>query len=138
MKRYYAVFDTNVIVSALLSKNLQSPTVVLLDHIIDRTIIPVYNEEIIEEYKEVLNREKFGFDVKRIESALNAIRAGLCVRRTATGWDFPDEDDAVFYEVAMTVDEAYLVTGNTKHFPRVRKVVTPAEMLMIIDEEKMK
>ena len=124
--------DTNVIVSALLTKNQQSPTVALLDLIVDRTIIPVYNDEILDEYREVLSRTKFHFNAERIDKALEAIRAGVCVGRTSIEWDFPDEDDAVFYEVAMSVDDAYLVTGNIRLFPRVSKVVTPAEMLKII------
>lgn len=132
MKRYYAVIDTNVIVSALLSRNQQSPTVALLDLVVGKTIVPVYNEEILDEYSDVLSRAKFHFDKERIAVALNAIRAGLCVDRTPVAWEFPDADDAVFYEVAMSVDDAYLVTGNTRHFPPVSKVVTPAEMLKII------
>ena len=36
-----------------------------------------------------------------------------------------DPKDVVFYEVAMSKDDSYLVTGNTKHFPAVRRVVTP-------------
>jgi predicted nucleic acid-binding protein len=38
---------------------------------------------------------------------------------------FIDPKDVVFYEVAMSKDNSYLVTGNTKHFPAVRRVVTP-------------
>ncbi|MBO7464581.1 MAG: putative toxin-antitoxin system toxin component, PIN family [Bacteroidales bacterium] len=132
MKRYYAVIDTNVVVSALLSKNIQSPTVVLLNLIVDGKIIPVYNEEILDEYRDVLIRKKFQFDAEKIEAALNAIRAGVCVERTVSDWHFPDEDDAVFYEVAMSVEDAYLVTGNIRHFPKVSKVVTPAEMIKIV------
>ena len=132
MKHYYAVIDTNVIVSALLSRNRQSPTVALLDLILAKIIIPVYDEEILDEYRDVLSRDKFHFDAERIAKALNAIRAGLCVDRTLVDWEFPDKDDAVFFEVAMSVDDAYLVTGNTRHFPQASKVVTPAEMLKII------
>lgn len=135
MKRYYAVFDTNVLVSALLSRNTASPTVALLDRILDRTIVPIYNEEILNEYSEVLHRAKFSFATARIEAVLAAIRSGIAADRTPAEWHFPDEDDIVFYEVALTVDEAYLVTGNTRHFPPVSKVVTPAEMLRIIDRE---
>ena len=45
-------------------------------------------------------------------------------------------DTNVFYEVALSVDDSYLVTGNTKHFPKKPFVVTPAEMLQIIHETK--
>lgn len=36
-------------------------------------------------------------------------------------------------EVAMSKDNSYLVTGNTKQFPAVRRVVTPNEMLEILN-----
>lgn len=45
----------------------------------------------------------------------------------------PDESDRVFYEVALSKDDAYLVTGNQKHFPKSPIVVTPAEMLDILN-----
>lgn len=83
MKRYYAVIDTNVIVSALLTRNQQSPPVALLDLVVKKRIIPVYNEEILDEYREVLSRTKFHFNEDRIVAALNAIRVGLCVDRTS-------------------------------------------------------
>jgi hypothetical protein len=41
----------------------------------------------------------------------------------------------VFYEVALSKDDAYLVTGNTKHFPKKPIVVTPAQMLEILRTE---
>ena len=135
MKQYYAVFDTNVLVSALLSSNTSSPTVALLDHILDRTIVPIYNEEILNEYYEVMRRAKFSFATDRIEAVLAAIRSGIAADRTPAEWNFPDEEDIVFYEVALSVDEAYLITGNIRHFPPVSKVVTPAEMLRIINQK---
>ena len=35
-------------------------------------------------------------------------------------------------ETATVKEDAYLVTGNTKHFPKSPIVVTPAEMVQII------
>lgn len=132
MKHYYAVFDTNVLVSALLSHNSESPTVAVVDLILDKVIIPLYNEEILCEYNEVLGRAKFAFSQARIDAVLAAIQSGIATDRTPAGWSFPDEDDIVFYEVALSIDEAYLITGNIRHFPPVSKVVTPAEMLQIV------
>lgn len=43
-----------------------------------------------------------------------------------------DPKDVVFYEVAMFRGDSYLVTGNIKHFPAVKKVVTPNELLDIL------
>ena len=46
MTKYYAVFDTNVIVSALLTSHPDSPTATLLNMVMDGVITPVFNEEI--------------------------------------------------------------------------------------------
>ena len=46
------------------------------------------------------------------------------------------ENDVVFYEVALSKDDSYLVTGNVKHFPKVNFVVTPAEIIEIIEKNK--
>ena len=49
----------------------------------------------------------------------------------------PDPKDVVFYAVLMEKrkeEEAYLVTGNLKHFPARTYIVTPKEMLDIIQQ----
>lgn len=52
----------------------------------------------------------------------------------------PDPKDIVFYEVVMEGkkehSESYLVTGNIKHFPVKPYVVTPKEMLEIIQSKR--
>lgn len=47
-----------------------------------------------------------------------------------------DMDDLVFYEIAMEKrdDGAYLVTGNQKHYPVRDFIVTPAEMMEILNK----
>ena len=59
--KIYTVIDTNVIISALLSRHPDAATVKILDNLFDRTIIPIYNDEILEEYGSVLRRPKFNF-----------------------------------------------------------------------------
>ena len=49
--------------------------------------------------------------------------------------DMPDEDDRVFYEVALSEEDSFLVTGNLKHFPKVPKVVTAAQMIEILEQD---
>ena len=51
--KIYAIIDTNVIISALLSRNHDSATVRILEYLYDRSIVPVYNDEILEEYSAV-------------------------------------------------------------------------------------
>ena len=136
MSTVYAVFDTNVLISALLSKREDSPTVLLLNHVLDGRIVLVYNEEIVSEYQEVLHRDKFGFSAERIKTVLEVVRTGLCLGRTPSNEIFPDQDDAVFYEVALSKEGTFLVTGNFRHFPKSPIVVTPAEMISILEEKK--
>ena len=133
--KIYAIIDTNVIISALLSRHADSATVKILDHLFDRTLIPVYNDEILNEYSTVLRRAKFNFPDQMINAILDAIKqSGISSERIASDENLPDPKDIVFYEITLSVDGAYLVTGNTKHFPKKPFVVTPAEMLQIIQE----
>ena len=137
MIKIYAVIDTNVLVSALLSRFKDTCTVQLLQLLILGEITPIYNDEIFEEYQTVLTRSKFGFPDTLIDETLDVIRRyGINSSRTEASEQLPDPKDVVFYEVALSVEDSFLVTGNTKHFPRKPFVVTPAEMLRIIHEMK--
>ena len=132
----YAVIDTNVLVSAIITSNLQSPTLRVMEAMLAKKIIPLYDDEIICEYSEVLHRPKFGFDDIVINSYLEAIlREGISAQRVTSSNFFPDPKDIVFYEVALSKEEAYLVTGNKKHFPNSPIVVSPAEMMDILQRE---
>ena len=81
-KQYFAVFDTNVLVSALMSARQDSPTVRLLDYVIDDRIVLLYNGEILSEYDDVLHRDKFHFSEERIQAVLDLVKTGLCLDPT--------------------------------------------------------
>jgi len=95
----------------------------------------LFCDEILNEYHKVLSSNKFPFTDEFIDKALDAFtNNGLNVSRIQVdGFEFPDPKDIVFFEVSMAVNESYLVTGNIKHFPQISKVVTPAEMVAILD-----
>ena len=133
--KIFAVIDTNVIVSALLSSNLESNPVKVFRAIVQERIVPLYNDGILEEYRCVLSRPKFHLDRSLIETVIKAIVTdGLNIDRTpAADIDFPDPKDIVFYEVALSVEDSYLVTGNIRHFPVKPFIVTPAEMIRILE-----
>lgn len=99
-------------------------------------IVPLYNDEILEEYKSVLSRPKFHLNHSLIETVIKAIITdGLNIDRTPTAdIEFPDPKDLVFYEVALSVEDSYLITGNIRHFPVKPFVVTPAEMVRILED----
>ncbi|MBR4917608.1 MAG: putative toxin-antitoxin system toxin component, PIN family [Bacteroidales bacterium] len=131
--KHYAVFDTNVLVSAMITNNSESPTVKVMEKVAEGHIIPIYNYEIITEYNAVLHRSKFNLREHDIANMIEMIlECGIPLPRTAATEEFIDTDDTVFYVVALSKEGSYLVTGNIKHFPKVPIVVTPAEMLNIV------
>lgn len=132
----YAVIDTNVLVSALLSSKDDTATVQVLEKVISGEIIPVYSNVITKEYREVLSRKKFGFSNEMIEYLLSAVeKYGILVEPSPSGITLPDMKDVPFYEVVLEKrDEgAYLVTGNIKHFSKEPYIVTPRELLDIVN-----
>lgn len=132
----YAVIDTNVLVSALLSSHADTATVQLVGRLIAGQVVPVYSAEIMKEYQEVLSRKKFNFEPNMIKYILLAIeKYGVFVEPSATGVFLQDMKDLPFYEVVMEKrnDDAYLVTGNLKHFPTEPFIVTARQMIDILD-----
>ena len=119
----------------MLTKNKKAATARLIDALIDEKFCPVYNSDIIDEYSEVLGREEFGFDKEVVEELIEIVRSnGVYANRTPFDEPVIDPKDVAFYEVALTKKGAYLVTGNLKHFPQKPIVVTPAEMIKILEE----
>lgn len=60
---------------------------------------------------------------------------GILTERTTFGDWFVDEDDRGFYEVALSEEDSFLVTGILKHYPIDPRVVTPAQMLEILEKD---
>ena len=137
--RYYAVIDTNVLVSALFS--FASVPSRIVREAMGGVITPLYSSEILAEYEGVLHRTKFPFEEDDIEVLLSGIREyGVKVDVGQMNFEVRDPDDVVFYAVVMEKrkdEDAYLVTGNTKHFPTEPYVVTPREMLDIIESARL-
>ena len=134
MKKVVAVIDTNVLVSALLAKNRNSAPLQVLRHVVEKNIVPLYNGEILSEYNEVLRRKKFSFPEESVQILVSAIEEyGIESGRTEIKSALlPDPKDVVFYEVAMSQEGSFLVTGNLKHFPKTPIVVSPRELLDIL------
>ena len=85
----YAVIDTNIFVSALIST--------IIEHVKENGI----------------DSSRFPYD-----------------------GEMPDEDDRVFYEVCLSKEDSFLLTGNLKHFPQKPQVITAAEMMEILDQPR--
>lgn len=139
MARKYVVIDTNVLVSALITRNENSPTVQILRFLANGNIVPVYSEDIVKEYNEVLRRAKFKLSESLIINLLKDIMDnGLKITELAEVTEtMPDPKDIVFYAVTLSAQDkdAFLVTGNGKHFPEKPFAVTPSELVEILKQE---
>ena len=121
------VIDTNILVSALWSRNGAPARVVSM--VLTGDIVPCYDYRILCEYREVLQRPKFGFSKSEINSLLDWFEAcGRSVLAEPLEDVFVDEADKKFYEVAKFCG-AVLVTGNLKHFPEDPLVMSVADFL---------
>lgn len=122
----YAVIDTNVIVSAYITKNLTAATSRVWAAVLQGRIIPVYSDEMIDEYTEVLHCKKFGIPEHLIKWAIDRVLMnGIHGERVPSNEQFPDPKDVVFYEVALSKEA------------KIPIVVTPAEMIAILEQKNV-
>lgn len=135
----YAVIDTNVLVSALLSSHDDAATVQVIGKLFSGEVIPLFSNEILKEYNEVLRRKKFKFSETIVATLVETIeKYGEMVEPALSGEILPDMKDLPFYEVVLEKQEkaAYLVTGNMRHFPEKVFVVTAKEFLDILNQKR--
>ena len=132
--KYYAVIENNFLFSDMLKWDSVPGNI--MEFTFGGIIIPIVNDDIIEEYTTVLSRPKFHLTQDIIDDVINTIKnCGIYVNGETIDIDLPDPKDRVFYEVVMEErkdENAYLVTGNIKHFPIKPFIVTPRQMLDII------
>lgn len=126
---FFAVIDTNVIVSALISKNIDSNPGKVFRAIVQERIVPLYNDEILAEYRCVLSRPKFHLAPALIETVLKAIIVdGLNLDGVpAIGIDFPDPKDIVFYEIAISKEKHILL-------PAISNIFRPGLLLLLLQK----
>ncbi|MBQ9206296.1 MAG: putative toxin-antitoxin system toxin component, PIN family [Treponema sp.] len=123
------VVDTNILVSALWSKNGAPAQIVA--KVLQGELIPCYDWRIMDEYRAVLQRPKFKFRPDEINSLLDWFKAiGKSVIVPEIKIDFTDEADKKFYEVAKFCN-AKLITGNLKHFPEENFIMSVQDFLSL-------
>lgn len=136
MDKLNIIYDTNVIVSSLLSGNEDSATVKVLDYFYESKVNLIYSNEIMEEYIDVLNRNKFSFNKNKIKELLDIIKdKGININPEKIE-EYPlDIKDKPFYELVIDkkMNNKKLVTGNVKHFPRIEEIITPNELVALIE-----
>lgn len=122
------VIDTNVIISGLL--NPSGVPAKIINLILNEELTLLYDNRILNEYENVLNRKKFRFEREIIGSLLDFIKnEGLFIAANPISKHFTDESDKMFLEVASSGNAEYLITGNSAHFPKDKFVLTPREFI---------
>ena len=128
------VLDTNIIVSAALSSEGNPAKIIKLVAVNDSMQIH-YSRAILDEYKKVLSYERLNLSDEKQTRAVNLIKKnGVCVQPEISDIPLPDESDRIFYDTAKAVN-AYLVTGNLKHYPEESQIVTPARFVEIFGKQ---
>ena len=124
----HLVLDTNVLVSSLLSRRASPPSEIV-SLVLNEFIKLCYDDRILEEYKNVLQRPHFKFDPLLVKDVLATIEfAGFDVVPERLPAVTSDPDDQAFYEVSKLC-VCPLVTGNKKDFPNEPHIMTPSEYL---------
>jgi len=127
------VLDTNVLVSGLHNPNGAPGRII--DLILGARIQVLYDDRILAEYLDVLARPKLAIEPSLAQAVVGYMRlSGERVLALTLDKDtLPDPDDLPFAEVAITGNADMLVTGNMKHFSRLKErdvtVLSPAQCL---------
>jgi len=133
-----AVIDTNVLVSAMISS--AGNEALLLMAINQGLVTPYFSPEILNEYRDVLLRPRFGFPAKEVDALLDMLRRrGNLLDQVPVTHASPDPDDDKFIACALAGEADFLVTGNKRHFPQTlpagASIVNAAELLEVITLE---
>jgi putative PIN family toxin of toxin-antitoxin system len=130
--------DTNVLVSAFISKNGQ--LVKILDTILTFPEIKlILSDSILEEFREVISRqevrERFDYSVNEIESFVQAIRDVSAIVEIKSNFSVVKEDpkDDIILNTAYGGKVDYIVSGDF-HLQKLKKfkgikIVSPRQMM---------
>jgi putative PIN family toxin of toxin-antitoxin system len=129
------VLDTNVLVSAVI--NPHGAPGAILSLVLSGAVIPLFDDRILDEYRDVLARPKLRISRTEAEFIVDYIESeGVLLNALPLSADLLDPDDLPFIEVAISATADALVTGNTRHFvgtplEGMVPVLTPAEFLSL-------
>jgi len=129
MNPFRVVLDTNILVSALMSPSGNPAKIYKM--FFSGALVLVYSESILTEYNDVLYRPYLRVSAEDANMVIRAVwLRGEYVEPVPSAFPMADEDDRIFYDAARNV-AAYLVTGNTRHYPKETFILTPTEFLKL-------
>ena len=122
------ILDTNIIISSAKSTKGNSAKIVNLIYD-DEDIQFYYSDDIFAEYKKVLAYERLKISAETQKEILEIIKEfGILIEPKVSDIPLPDESDRIFYDAAKSVN-AYLITGNLKHYPEEPHIMSPAQFV---------
>ena len=127
-----AVYDTNILVSALLNPDRVPAQAIGM--IKEKKATALFDPRILKEYATILCRPKFGIPPSDQTLILALfVTLGEEIEGPFPVATLPDKSDEKFLEVAWAGLAEVLVTGNGKHFPAkltgIVKAMGPKEFL---------
>jgi putative PIN family toxin of toxin-antitoxin system len=135
MPAFRAIMDTNVLLSALWSR--QGAAFQILQALRRGEWVPVLSNHLLTEYEEVCKRHAgdIGLSIQDIDDVLDAICAVAEEHGLLPGWVpvLRDPDDEPIVQLAVEASVPRIVTHNIRHLKPAASfginVLTPAEFL---------
>lgn len=134
-----AVYDTNILVSSFIGKG---PPHNVFNAVLKGKVKLISSPEIIEEFNNVIPREKFKFTEKQIKQAKSIVLriSNIIEPKEKVNVIKEDPDDNKILECAKAGKVKYIVSGNI-HLLKLKKwlnikIVTANEFMKILKKEK--
>ena len=129
------IVDTNVLIAGLLTQDSHSPTVYLVDAMVEGSLPFLLTPALVLEYKDVIARSKLSklhkLTTQEQETLLTELVANSIWREPSPSvYTPPDKGDAHLWSLLESEPKAILVTGDKlllKQPLKGRSIYTPAE-----------
>ena len=140
MSARFAVVDTNVVVSGLLTRDAHSPTRQILDGMLRGAFRFLLSADLLAEYRTVLLQAKIraihGLSSEQIDRLLAAIAANATLREPdSIASPNPYRGDEHVWRLAALYTDTTLITGDRALFdaaPRGTTVLSPRRFITLI------
>lgn len=135
-----AVIDSNVVVAALLSRNLESPTRRILKAMLKAEIRFLLSPDLLQEYAQVLLRPKIrqihGLEPTEVRQLMECLLgAGVLREPNLFEGEAPDPNDAHLWALLAISPGSILVTGDRRlldHPPDFASVIAPVSYCQLV------
>jgi|SRR5579871_903257 len=130
------VVDTSALVSAVISPT--GPNAQLFDFIVSKQIRPYFTDDVLVEYYTVFDYKHLRqYNRRRVARLRDLLEyTGIKVKSRGRLKISSHETDNRIYECAQAAKAHYIITENTKHFPKAHaytKIITARQLLRLLE-----